>query len=100
MVPPYYSGVQAEIMEVKQNYECLVLYCLLALSPPFNLYLGYGKKSMLTTLRVLTCEIEGVTPSCDPDTAAFTRVNIKRNVLENTHLSMKNSLTSGLVHTM
>lgn len=33
------------------------------------------------------------------DTVPFDRVNIKRKVLENTHLSMKNSLNSGYVHT-
>lgn len=44
------------------------------------------------------CEIEGVAHSYDPDTVPFDRVNIRRNILENTHLSMKNSLNSGCVH--
>lgn len=45
------------------------------------------------------CETEGVAHSHDADTVPFDRVNIKRNILENTRLSMKNSLNSGCVHT-
>ena len=44
------------------------------------------------------CEIEVVDVSYDPDTMPFDGVNIKRNILENTHLNMKNSLNSGCVH--
>lgn len=44
------------------------------------------------------CEIEVVDDSYDPDTMPFDEVNIKRNILENTHLNMKNSLNSGCVH--
>lgn len=47
---------------------------------------------------VLMCEIEVVDDSYDPDTMPFDEVNIKRNILENTHLNMKNSLNSGCVH--
>jgi len=48
---------------------------------------------------VLMYEIEEVAQSYDPDTVPFDRVSIKRNILENTHRSMKNSLNSGCVHT-
>jgi len=47
---------------------------------------------------VLMCEIEVVDDSYDPDTMPFDGVNIKRNILENTHLNMKNSLNSVCVH--
>lgn len=68
-------------------------------SLPFNFLGGSQKKSMLKRPSVLRCEIEGVAHSYDTDTVPFHGVNIKRNILENAHLSTKNSLNSGCVHT-
>lgn len=79
-----------------------VFYFIVSLhpTPPFlNLFLGSGKKSMLKSPSVLMCEIGGVAHFYDGATVPFDRVNIKRNILENMHLSMKNSLNSGCVHT-
>lgn len=72
---------------------------LLPTLPLLNLFLGSGKKSMLKSPSVLMCEIEGVAHSYDRATVPFDGVKIKRNILENMYLSMKNSLNSGCVHT-
>lgn len=78
---PFYSGVQVEIIHRSKKMWMSSSLLYLDIFPPFNLFLGSGKKSMPKRPSVLMCEIEEVDHSYDPDIMPFDRVNIKRNIL-------------------